>query len=166
LDKELSDVAKDKSEPVENQVREYEELLASYKEVVEKLRKQEGASTAAAKSFEEDAEEDAEESSGRFEEVLKRAGVRFENDRVYIPLKKEDKVKRKQTAVSYSRETFDKVVKFVKFGSKVYANHLIRHVTLKLFELVKDVVDVSRYPGFADVYRLNSASFNGVWSRL
>lgn len=166
VDKELSAVVKAKSEPVENRVKEYEELLASYKEVVERLKKQDGASTAVARSVEDDAEEDDDESSGRFEDVLKRVGVRFENDRVYIPLKKDDKVRRKCSAVSYSCETFDKVVNFVKLGSKVYVNHFIRHVTLKLFELLKEVVNVSRYPGFADVAQVNSASFNGVWSRL
>jgi hypothetical protein len=172
LDRELADVVKDKSEPVESRVREYEELLASYKEAVEKLKKYDGGSVRFARSSGDDSDDDGDAggddsfTTGQLEDLLKKAGVKFEKDRVFIPLKKDEKMKQKRSFVSYSRDTFDNVVKFVNFGSKVYTNHLVRHVTRKLLELVKNLVDVSKYPGFADVARANLASFNGVWTRL
>jgi hypothetical protein len=171
LDKELTAVARNESEPVDKRVKEYEELLASYKGVVEKLKKYEDAtSERSAKDDDEGDDDDDDEMSKmrtvQLEDLLKNGGVKFEKDRVFIPLKKDDKIKRKRSSVSYSRETFEKVVNFLKHGSKVYTNHLVRHVAQKLLDLVKDSVDVSAYPGFADVAGVNTASFTGLWTRF
>jgi hypothetical protein len=163
LDRELTAVADDKSEPVKKRIKEYEELLAGYKEVVEKLKKYGSTSVLVDRSADDDGDE---RPAQELENLLKQEGVKFEKDRVHVPLKKDDKMRQKRSTVSYSRDTFDKVLKYVKSTSKTYASHLVRHVAQKLFELIKDKIDVSRYPGFANISQVNSATFTGVWSRL
>ncbi len=163
LDRELTAVADDKSEPVEKRLKDYEELLASYKDVVERLKKYGSTSLLTDRSAEDDGDESA---APQLENILKREGVKFDKDRVHVLLRNDDKTRRRRSTVSYSRQTFDKVLSYVKSTSQAYATHLVRQVAKKLFDLVKDKIDVSLYPGFANISQMNSASFNGVWSRL
>lgn len=162
LDRELTAVADDESKPVERRIKEYEELLAGYKDVMEKLKKYGSTSILIDRSV----DDDDDNVTQQLENLMKREGVKFEKDCVHVPLKKEDKTRQKRLTVSYSRQTFEKVMNYIKSTSKVYATHLVRHVAQKLFELVKDKIDVARYPGFANISQANSASFTGVWSRL
>ncbi len=169
LDQELTAVSADTSVPAEQRIKEYEELMASYNEVVKRLQKYGSTSILTERSADEG---DGQENTTRtkLESMLKNEGVKIEKDRVQVPLKKDDDVdnkRRKRSTVSYSRKTFDKVLDFILSAAWPYGRHVVRQVARQLFFLVRDKIDdFSQYPGFADILRTTSATFNGIWTRL
>ena len=147
LDSGMTLVLNQSKKPLKQRLKEHAEMLAKYRQALEKLQRQGGTSILQQTTTREP-----------FQEMLKKHGVQFDESQVHIPGRK----KAKRT--SFSKGAFEKAVDLLTSQDETSPAQ-IEEIIKKVFDLIKDH-DVNEYPMLKKMYRDQMPKFNGRWNKL
>ena len=158
LDKDMVNVLNTEDKSVDNKLREYEELLAQYREKLEKLARQTSRTL----------DLDVKEAKDYISAALHEEGVKSKGDRVYIPLDSYTRKRQKKSTTPYSQRTYENALSYMasKDHKMSPSNDAATRLSVKLFNLIQNKMDVRDYPIMQKLRDENSVLFSGKWSRL
>ena len=158
LDNDMGNVIQTDDKSVADKLKEYEELLAQYRETLEKLARQTSKSL----------DVDVNDAKDYISAALHEEGVKTKGDRVYIPLDSYTRKRQKKAATPYSQRTYEKALKYMSSKNHMDSanDEATSRLALKLFNIIRNKINVSDYPIMQKMFGESDVSFSGKWARL
>lgn len=156
LDQDMTSVLKSKDVPLDSKLQRYEELLAEYKQVLDKY----------ARFKSKDLDIDMEDLKESIHAILQRQGVTFRDDRVYFPVDKATRKRWRKPVAIYSIKSLRNAVNFLTARQSEAPSANTKRMAEKVYNYLKNEVTFNRFPNFQSLNVEQAVRFNGRWNRL
>ena len=158
LDSQMSNVLQQEAVPLNKRLQQYEELLAEYREKLDKFSREKSRTLNVA----------VDGVREQINSILMQEGVRFDKQRVIFPLDKINRKRLKKSAASYSQLTYDNAVRYLtaKDNSCPSRSKPRMDIMKKIHPIISGRVDLAPYPNYHQFCDNHITRYNGKWSKV
>lgn len=153
LNSELSKVLQ--KESAEEKIRKYEELLAEYRQLMDKFTREKSRS----------ADVDINDVKAELSALLQEKGVHLGKDKVLFPLNLHDRKRLRHPRKIYSRMNYDKTMQYLTSKDQASTSKISVNIMKSMFPFIKNKIKIEDYPNYRQFYDEHVVRFNGKWNK-